>query len=925
MASSKPQKKTRLKKAAVKSASNPITGVVGTSVLVVLFLMAQIICLKGNPVLGMGISLFVALIWLAGFFDLFNPRINFNPAKETPSTPRASGASPSKSKLKWDVSKPLFNARDFYRLLALLAALMLAGMGQFYWIQAARPATLAIGAFYYLGAVLLWIGALGPWFKEGPAESGWVLTKEKIIFWFVMALALFMRVYQLNHFPAGLFIDQGYEGYSALRILHEGWHPFYVEDIYHNYALVLYQIAAFFAVVGASDFTLKLFFVLMVMATFPLIYWTFRQLAGPRLALLSIFVLAVMRWNINFSRNAFPTVQVPFYMFGTLAFLIYGLKQGKRWAFVVSSLFFTAGLYTYQAFKVFPILLIPYALYELITNRKAVLANGKNILIFLGLAFALTFPVFHDMVLTHNLGTRESELSIMPQLKAQHSLRPFFNVLDKTALMFNRQGDPNPRHNLQDYRMLDDVSGALLILGLVYALARVRRREYFYAVVGFFIMSIPCIFSIDAAHANRMLGMTPFIAFLIAAPLSALWGQAQAWAGKMGERVFLGFLGLALVFMTAENFNVYFNLQATNYSSWSEYSITESSLGKAIGEKGPGYASFISPRYYNHYSVDFYAYKCLSELKPFKLPDSLVPLSVPGDHGLFYGFDSGRAGIIEALQTLYPQGKITAQPDPTGHPFLYFFEVPASVWGQCKGVKAQINGGAVTLLNQFPQGIPTGAARDVFSGSLFVGVQGNYSLVNHGGGRVQWQVGEVRLAGKAALTAGYVPIRITWSAPAGAAPLKLELVGDNGVHIPLDADNLTSLDVPAGLLAKYFETDDWSGKPSLEQQEPVLNYTNGNDFSVRGDSASWEGFLKITQGGVYHFSLAMDPNDEGKLVLDNKDVIRLSRFGSGTAELAPGRHSIQVYYRSDGMASITLYWTVPGSQTPQVVPFEAFE
>ncbi|HVM32450.1 MAG TPA: glycosyltransferase family 39 protein, partial [bacterium] len=421
MAASKPRRRGSKK----SPASNPITRPLGSGLLALLFLAGQVLCLKGGAVLGMGLSLFAALVWLAGYFGILNPQMEA-------AGDRRRGGFTEKSRgkaLKAEGLKPSFGATDFYRLLAVLAALLLAGMGQFYLIQSSRPATLLIGGLYDLGAASLWLAVLGPWFKAGAAESSWVLSKEKILFWSIMALALFMRVFLLDRLPAGLFIDQGYEGYSALRILHEGWHPFYVEDIYHNYALVLYQIAAFFLFVGASDLTLKLFFVLMVMATFPLVYWTFRQLAGPRLALLTLFVLAVMRWNINFSRNAFPTVQVPFYMFGTLAFLVYGLKQGKRWSFAVAALFFTCGFYTYQAFKVFPLLLAAYAIYEVLTDWRSVKANGKNILLFLGLAFALTFPVFHDMFLTHNLGTREAELSIVPQLKAQHSLKPFFNVL----------------------------------------------------------------------------------------------------------------------------------------------------------------------------------------------------------------------------------------------------------------------------------------------------------------------------------------------------------------------------------------------------------------------------------------------------------------------------------------------------------------
>ncbi|HVM33088.1 MAG TPA: PA14 domain-containing protein, partial [bacterium] len=436
---------------------------------------------------------------------------------------------------------------------------------------------------------------------------------------------------------------------------------------------------------------------------------------------------------------------------------------------------------------------------------------------------------------------------------------------------------------------------------------------------------IPCIFSIDAAHANRMLGMTPFIAFLIAAPLSALWGLAQAWAGKAGERAYGVVLALVLLAMTAQNYDVYFNGQGKSYSCWSEYSITESSLGKAIGQKGPGYASFVSPRYFNHYSVNFYAYKCLPELKPFKLPDSLVPVWVPADHGLFYGFDAGRTGILEALQYLYPQGKVTSELDPAGRPFLYFFEVPAPVWAACKGVKAQLGTGPVTELNAFPRGIPAGSARMVFSASLLVGVKDKYRLVNQGGGTLRWQAPGVTPSGTAELTVGYLPLRLVWVKPAGLTDFKAELVGDSGIHIPLNADNLTILTPPPGLVARYFDSDDWTGTPLLEQREPLVNYNNGNDFSVRGNSASWEGPLRVVKGGLYRFALAMDPNDAARLVVDGKDVIPLQAYGSGQVELAPGRHSIRLDYRSEGFSSLSLLWTPPGEKNFSVVPAEAFQ
>ena len=181
---------------------NPITGPVGTAILAVFFIVGQALWLKGAAFLGMGLSLLAALVWLAGYFDVFNPRFDFKETSSKPfKNPPIKGA--GKSSFKLGEVKPFFNAMDFYRLLAILASLMLAAMGQSYWIQMDRPATLAIGAFYYLGAVLLWLGALGPWFKEGPAESIKVLSREKALFWGVMALAFFMRVSCSTNSPRG--------------------------------------------------------------------------------------------------------------------------------------------------------------------------------------------------------------------------------------------------------------------------------------------------------------------------------------------------------------------------------------------------------------------------------------------------------------------------------------------------------------------------------------------------------------------------------------------------------------------------------------------------------------------------------------------------------------------------------------------------
>jgi hypothetical protein len=134
--------------------------------------------------------------------------------------------------------------------------------------------------------------------------------------------------------------------------------------------------------------------------------------------------------------------------------------------------------------------------------------------------------------------------------------------------------------------------------------------------------------------------------------------------------------------------------------------------------------------------------------------------------------------------------------DPSGNPFLCFFDVPAAIWAQSKGFKVQFNGGPAVVLNNFPRELPTGSGLCVVSGSLFVGEKGRYYLFSHGGEKIQWRVGGRPVRRSVEMKEGYFPIKIIWDKQAGENSLNLEMIGDNGVHIPLDANHATPLEVP---------------------------------------------------------------------------------------------------------------------------------
>src|SRR6185436_2316919 len=177
------------------------------------------------------------------------------------------------------------------------------------------------------------------------------LSPLAVFFFFslIILLALGFRLHEWDLIPYGLHTDQGLTGLSALRILHEGWRPFF--EVY-NYQVpepfLYYLLAGWFALVGASSFTFHLFFVLLSLASFPFIYWVFRQLGGARLALLTVFLLAVTRWHVIDTRNGYPSVHISLYAFASLSLWIYFLEKRKIWAWILSALICGLGLYTYQ-------------------------------------------------------------------------------------------------------------------------------------------------------------------------------------------------------------------------------------------------------------------------------------------------------------------------------------------------------------------------------------------------------------------------------------------------------------------------------------------------------------------------------------------------------------------------------------------------
>lgn len=896
---------------------------------VLLFGGGQFLAFKGVQGAGIILSLLGALLFVAVYNSWVEvPTFslpNFG-GRKAPSKPKPTRVEKPKAS-----SKPVYRAPKagsslsfwgFVRLALILAAFYFAIRGQMDLINMVTGEGVK---FYFIGTALF-ILAMWPNRREGLKLVPLAPKVEWVLFGLIMVLAAFLRLYKLDTIPSGVFFDMGFQGYEALRILHEHIHPWEmnITENFPSAPVPIYVGAIWFIFFKNTQFNLNLLYVTFCLASFPLIYWTFRQLSGPRVALLALYILAVMRWNMIFCRNSFPPSLLPFFMFGTLALLLYGLRSGKRWAFITAGIIFPIGLYAYQTYVMYLVAVFLFALYECVTNWKAVKQNLPSLGMFALIFLLLSFPFFKPMF-TGQSTSRFNNLSIFNKCKQEHSIQPLLVNLQYTALMFNRRGDPNPRHNLQDHRELDDVTGVLFFFGVFYALFRCWRRKHYYTLVGIVIMALPCLITVDPAHSSRMHGMTAFVALAAASTLSSFWGRLRALWGQRGEWLFLLLLAAPLAFMAKQNYQVYFVEEANNYASWAEFSIAESTIGKKCAEWGDKYDCYVSGRYYGHYTLEYFDYFVHDHVKRMDIPDSFAALPAAG-RGLLFALEQGRSGVLGTLEQLYPGGEPEIDKDPTGNAYLYFYRVPPEIVDKARGLKAKFADGTEAQIQRFPEGLPSGPFAATFTGDFYADMQGPYRF-NLPAGMNWWIAGQRVVPGKPIeLQKGFLPLKIKWSAPNGALGTALSYDGPAG-NMPIAPSHFITFPTNRGLKAEYFESMDWKGKSMRVQWEPVINYVNGNDFPFQGGTMGihWSGQLIVPEGGEYRFYLKT--METAGLKIDHRQITGgMGSNPQGKIVLTPGTHVIDVYYaKQNGWgADLSFLWTKPGERTMEVVPNSAF-
>jgi len=352
--------------------------------------------------------------------------------------------------------------------------------------------------------------------------------RELLLVTLITVVAACLRLYALEVIPPGLSGDTAYKGVAANRVL-AGEYPIFFEESWGGIEpMYIYLLAGFFKLFGSTPLAIKALSALLGTITVPLLYFLVRELLNSRsTAMLAASWLAISFWHVNYSRLGWEIILAPLFVIVTIYFLWRGLRT-KRWReFVCAGLTLGASLYTYQALRFLPILVVVYLLFRALLEKGFWREYGARAAVCVVIAILVFAPLgAYFAAHSDTFLRRAGEVSIFnPEKNPQGPLHSFVLSTIRVLGTYNVQGDPLWRHNLPGRPAFDVLTSAFFFVGLGLSVLRWRERSYSLLLFWLVVLSLPPILTPprDVPHFSRSIGALPAACVFAALGIQTAW------------------------------------------------------------------------------------------------------------------------------------------------------------------------------------------------------------------------------------------------------------------------------------------------------------------------------------------------------------------------------------------------------------------
>ena len=374
-------------------------------------------------------------------------------------------------------------------------------------------------------------------------------TGTIIILLLIVGLGFWLRAYKLTQSPPGLYLDESSNGYNAYSILKTGkdehgvaWPLFFRSLGDYRGGVFIYSLIPLIKWHGLGIETIRLGAAIWGTVTILGLFWLTKIITNNNLlSLLSAGVLALMPWQIHFSRIGYEAITLPVAMELTFCCWLKWIKTNKfRWGLGLAIIFWVS-IFTYQTAKLW----IPLLAGLIIICQGLRKNNWQKLWPWLigGELILLSFWLW-EKSFPGTLMTRMNSLAIWrDQATLWEIIKRFSsNFINHWSWQFLfKTGDLTLRSSSRlSSEMLSSWS-IFLLIGLVVAIKNLRKTpEWKIILMMLILFPLAAALTFTSPHAIRTLQAGPFFALIIAL---GIWWSIKKLSHKKGWMwIFIGLL-----------------------------------------------------------------------------------------------------------------------------------------------------------------------------------------------------------------------------------------------------------------------------------------------------------------------------------------------------------------------------------------------
>ena len=760
----------------------------------------------------------------------------------------------------------------------------------------------------------------------------------------ILALAAALRLYNLEDIPAGLWFDEADNLLHAHHYaLDPGRTPAYAEST-NLPTLFLLPIAALVKLTGVAITTPRLVAAVFGVAGVAVTFLLVRHIMGTRCGLIAAFLVGVMRWDIVWSRIGMHGVTGVLFAALTGWLTLRAVKSGRASDYGLAGASLGLGMWFYTSFRMFPIVVALILLHHLVISRPAIRGFVVRVALLALVSVFVAAPVIllaaSDPDGFFDRTRITSVFTYSPREEWVDSLR---SNLVKHSLMFGREGDPNPRHNLPHAPMLDYVTAALFVLGFFFALSRWRSGAVFLLPFWVFFMTLPGILTLpwEAPQSLRSILVIPAVAALSAYVLDRLWGAGKAAPWRSVRRLTVPVVIAILAMIFYMNVDFYFDEQANDPRVFAAFSTDETLIAQSQVERQRlGHSLWVSRQFLHSRIGNLLADS--PKLHVISAPESLPLDSTKVWTGASAYFEPREAGFWDVMRAYYPDGDYQAVTPPNGGETLFYTGfVSQEQLAERQGLDATYLVG----------GIPTAGDRNTVSesiwhadagpgeyphetrleGALLSLPGGEYELVSEGSAKTVveidgWQVLDASHTNrKVVLAEGLHSLSISATIQRPSDFIKVLWKPPEGEFGTIPYGSLFRGTVrPIGLAGRFYEGLESGEVPDAMQTTSTMNLFHYVPVIPEPYVAVWEGMIDVEQTGTHRFRVS--GSGQMKLFLDDYQIAQWPPAPGLESEVSPfirsGEHAIRVEYITESPPSeLKILWAPPDAAL-QPIPVE---